>query len=96
MAVEFFGVRGFGQIGNIGKTNSPGEPGKTGATGEKSAISFNQALQETKGMQGIKQTQDPERATKVEQLKAQVNSDSYEPDLSKVASSLLKFLVEEG
>ena len=30
----------------------------------------------------------------VQELKAQVSSGEYEPDLNKVASSLLKFLVE--
>ncbi len=96
MTVEFFGVRGFGQIGGTGKANSPGGTEKTGATDAKAGVSFNHTLQETKGMQAVNQAQDPERAARVEQLKAQVNSGSYEPDLNKVASSLLKFLVEEG
>ncbi len=96
MTVEFFGVRGFGQIGGIGKTNTSGGAEKSGTADGKTGISFNQALQETKGMQATSQAHDPERAARVEQLKEQVYSGSYEPDLNKVASSLLKFLVEEG
>ncbi len=96
MTVEFFGMHGVGQIGGLGKaTNSAGIE-KSGKADGKTGIPFTQALQGTKGMQAVSQAQDAERAERVEQLKEQVNSGSYAPDLNKVASSLLKFLVEEG
>lgn len=96
MTVEFFGARGLGQLGDISKANSHGGTGKSGAINTQTGIPFNQALQETKEVQAISQVQNTERAARVEQLKEQVASDSYAPDLNKVASSLLKFLVEEG
>ena len=55
MSVEFFGVRGMGQIGGIKTINRP---------------------------------------ARVQELKAQVASGQYQPDLTRVASSLLKFLAE--
>ena len=37
--------------------------------------------------------EDTERAARIQELKAQVASGEYQPDLNKVASSLLKFLI---
>lgn len=96
MTVEFFGVRGFGQIGGIKKSDRPGEVQKTDkASGAKEA-NFSAALQNANAINAVENTQDAERASRVQALKQQVANGSYEPDLQKVASSLLKFLVEEG
>ena len=96
MTVEFFGVRGFGQIGGVNKTTRPGEAQKTGKTEGKESASFSSALQGAGEMQAAGQVDETGRATRVQELKEQVANGSYEPDLNKVASSLLKFLVEEG
>jgi negative regulator of flagellin synthesis FlgM len=42
----------------------------------------------------VSETQQLERANKIEELKLQVADGSYKPDLNKVASSLLQFLAE--
>lgn len=94
MTVEFFGVRGMGQIGGLNKVGRLGEPQKTAKTEGKEGTSFSSALQGAASTQAISKTADPERAARVQELKAQVSSGQYEPDLNKVASSLLKFLVE--
>jgi len=95
MTVEFFGVRGFGPIGGSGKTSRPGEVGQTGKTEGKDSASFSSALQGAGSTQGVSASEDA-RAARVQELKQQVASGTYEPDLNKVASSLLKFLVEEA
>jgi|GEM_PF-267581 len=45
-------------------------------------------------VQDVAETQEAERASKVEELKLQVAEGSYQPDLKKVATSLLKFMAE--
>ena len=94
MTVEFFGVRGMGQIGGLNKINRTGDSQKTAKTEGKDGTSFSSALQGATAAQAAGKTEDPERAARVQELKAQVSSGQYEPDLNKVASSLLKFLVE--
>ena len=96
MTVEFFGVRGFGQVGGVNKTTRPGEAQKTGKADGTDGASFTSALQGASEMQAAGKVGDTDRAARVQALKEQVASGSYEPDLNKVASSLLKFLVEEG
>jgi len=95
MTVEFFGVRGFSQIGGVKKTDRPGETQKADKT-SKNKETFSNVLQSTNAAQNTQSTQDVERASRIQALKQQVADGSYEPDLQKVASSLLKFLVEEG
>jgi len=96
MTVEFFGVRGFGQIGGVGKTTRSSEAQKSGKAEAKEEASFTSALQGANKMQAAGRAEESDRAAKVQALKEQVSNGSYEPDLDKVASSLLKFLVEEG
>lgn len=92
MTVEFFGIRGPGQIGNVNKTNRPDATEKSGDSKE---ASFSSALEGAKVRAGDSMN-DTERAERVQSIKDQVANGSYDPDLHKVASSLLRFLVEEG
>ena len=85
-----------GQIGGIKQTGRPGESTKTGKAEGKEGASFSSALQGATAAQNAGKAEMAERAAKVQALKEQVASGTYEPDLNKVASSLLKFLVEEG
>lgn len=93
MTVNFFGIPGRGQIGslNIGQT---GETQKTNKSDSKSSISFSSALEGATASQANGKVEDAERTARVQELKAQVANGEYDPDLNKVASSLLKFLVE--
>ena len=96
MTVEFFGVRGFGPIGPNGKISRPGEAQKPNKTGGTEAASFSSTLQGANETKSVSATGETDRAARVQELKNQVANGTYEPDLNKVASSLLKFLVEEG
>ena len=81
-----------GQIGGIGKISRPGEAQKSGKTEGKEGASFSSALQGATAAQAAGKTEDAERAARVQELKAQVSSGQYQPDLDKVASCLLGFL----
>lgn len=82
-----------GQIGGISKISRPGEAQKSGKTEGKEGTSFSSTLQGATAAQAAGKTEDTERAARVQELKAQVSSGQYQPDLDKVASSLLGFLV---
>jgi negative regulator of flagellin synthesis FlgM len=93
MSIEFFGVGGPGQIGNIKKTQTSKTDKKTeGLQGDK--VQFSSVLQDVHKAQAAKGASNSDRAERVQELKAQIAEGTYEPDLQKVASSLLQFLVE--
>ena len=83
-------------VGGVKKTDRPGEVQKTDKATDKKEANFSSALQSANAVHETKDTQDAKRASHVQALKQQVADGSYQPDLQKVASSLLKFLVEEG
>ena len=93
MSVEFFGVGGPSQIGNLKKTDKTTPESKSIAGGEDT-VQFSSVLQEVNKAQATNPSASAERAEKVQELKAQIQNGSYEPDLQKVSSSLLQFLVE--
>lgn len=83
-----------GQIGGLNKIGQSGDAQKTAKTEGKEGTSFASALQGATMNQGTGKIEDAARAARVQELKAQVANGQYEPDLNKVASSLLRFLVE--
>ncbi len=94
MSVEFRGVAGLGQIGNIKKTGKAQSDAKAGSTQGSDQVQFSSVLQDVnKAQAGADENSD--RAQRVAELKEQVANGSYEPDLNKVASSLLQFLMED-
>ena len=93
MSVEFFGVNNLGQIGSLKKSEGAQGAKKAGATQESDQVEFSSVLQDVNKAQAS--SEDTNRTERVAELKAQVANGSYEPDLSKVASSLLQFLMEE-
>jgi negative regulator of flagellin synthesis FlgM len=93
MSIEFFGVGGPGQIGSIKKTQvSKTEKKADGIPTDK--VQFSSVLQDVHKAQTMRGASSSERAERVQELKAQIAEGTYEPDLQKVASSLLQFLVE--
>ena len=93
MSVEFFGVGGPGQIGSIKKTQvAKTEKKAEGMPADK--VQFSSVLQDVHKAQAMRGASSSERAERVQELKAQIADGTYEPDLQKVASSLLQFLVE--
>lgn len=83
-----------GQIGGLNKIGAAGDAQKTSKSESKEGTSFASALLGAGQAQGAGKVEDAERAARVQELKAQVTSGQYEPDLNKVASSLLRFLVD--
>jgi negative regulator of flagellin synthesis FlgM len=93
MSVEFFGIGGPNQIGSLKKTQAATTDKKTeGASADK--VEFSNILQDVNKAQSAKQTASSERATRIAELKAQIADGSYKPDLEKVASSLVEFLIQ--
>lgn len=93
MSVEFSGVGGPNQIGSLKKTQKPSSDKKTEAS-QADKVEFSSVLQGVNKANAAQQSANAERAEKVEQLKAQIADGSYKPDLEKVASSLVQFLLE--
>lgn len=94
MSIDFFGVGGPGQIGNLKKTQQTQKESKTKETGAEEKVQFANVLQNAAKTQAASSTTDAERAERISELKAQVQSGSYEPDLQKVSASLLQFLMD--
>lgn len=90
MSVKYIGPGGTNQIGNLQKTDAQGIK-KTKDSSDK--VDFSSVLQDVKGATSVNEQQ-AARAEKVAALKAQVEDGSYSPDLQKVSTSLLQFLVE--
>ncbi|WP_163339272.1 flagellar biosynthesis anti-sigma factor FlgM [Desulfopila sp. IMCC35008] len=93
MSVEFFGVGGPNQIGSLKKTQKPSSDQKT-ETSKADKVEFSSVLQDVHKANAAKQSSDSDRAERVEQIRAQIADGSYKPDLEKVASSLMQFLLE--
>ncbi len=95
MSVDFFGVGGPGQIGDVKKSQKTQSGKKADAKQNPDQVQFSSVLQDVNKAKEAESTMSTERAAKVAALKAQVAEGSYKPDLKKVASSLLQFIVEE-
>lgn len=95
MSVDFFGIGGPGQIGDPKKVQKSQQANKTEAGNKADQVHFSDVLQDVNKAKENENVMSAERAAKVEALKAQIAEGSYKPDLQKVASSLLQFIVEE-
>jgi Negative regulator of flagellin synthesis (anti-sigma28 factor) len=94
MAVDFFGVRGMGQLSGLNKIGQVVDTPGTRKSESKDGPSFTSALHGAVMSQESGKIDDAERIARIHELKAQIANGQYEPDLNKVASSLLRFLVE--
>jgi negative regulator of flagellin synthesis FlgM len=94
MSVEFLGVGGLGQIGSIKKNEKAQAENKTGSAQEADQVQFSSVLQDVNKAQAGAD-ENSERAERVAAIKEQITSGSYKPDLNKVSSNLLQFLMED-
>lgn len=94
MSVEFLGVGGLGQIGSIKKSDKTPSGVKSDSIQGADQVQFSSVLQDVNKAQAGT-LENTGRAERVAELKEQVSNGSYEPDLNKVASNLLQFLMEE-
>ncbi len=95
MSIDFFGIGGPGQIGDLKNAQKSQSGKKTEAVQNPDQVQFSAVLQDVNKAKQSESTISAERAAKVQALKAQIAEGSYKPDLHKVASSLLQFIVEE-
>jgi negative regulator of flagellin synthesis FlgM len=95
MSIEFFGVGGPNQIGNVKKTQKTPTDAKTESKTQTDQVQFSSVLQDVHKAQAAKGSSSTARADRVQELKAQIAEGSYQPDLNKVATSLLQFMFEE-
>jgi negative regulator of flagellin synthesis FlgM len=94
MSVEFLGVGGLGQIGAMKKAEKKQADNKTGES-QGDQVQFSSVLQDVQKAQTSNATAQSSRNQRVQELKAQIADGSYQPDLNKVAASLLQFLLKE-
>jgi len=94
MSVEFRGIGGLGQIGSIKKSGKSDTVVKPDSAKETDQVQFSAVLQNVSKARGGADG-NTGRAERVAELKQQIADGSYEPDLNKVASNLLQFLMEE-
>ena len=93
MSIEFFGVGGPPNVGGIKKSQNA-ETSKTADSSKSDQVEFSSVLKGVNETNAGQNAEAAERAARVQELKEQVASGSYEPDIQKVATSLLQFLVE--
>ena len=92
---NIFGNQGVSPVAaSKGVHKTKAQPGA--AAQKKDQVNFSNILQEVSRAKASSSPADVQRAEKVAQLKAQIASGEYQPDLHKVAASLLKFIAEEG
>ena len=95
MVDRIMGNRGFGPLGNVSQTGKNAAT-KKGVSSKSDRVDFSSVLQNASQTRETSATQDTARAEKLQALKAQIDSGCYQPDLEKVASSLLPFMLKES
>ncbi len=93
MSIEFFGVGGPPNVGGVKKSPKT-DAAKTADSLKSDQVEFSSVLKGVHESNAGQNADAAERAAKVQELKQQVASGSYQPDIDKVATSLLQFLVE--
>ena len=93
MVDKIIGGKGFAPLGNINRTAQSGTAKKAAKTDR---VDFSSALQSATKTQATGATQETSRADRIQELKAQIETGVYKPDLNEVASSLLPFLMKES
>lgn len=94
--VDKINGKGFGPLGNINRTGNAGAAKKSGAAGKSDRVDFSSVLQQASKTQATGTTQETARAEKLQALKAQIENGTYKPDLEKVASSILPFILKDS
>ncbi|MFK5927713.1 MAG: flagellar biosynthesis anti-sigma factor FlgM [Desulfuromusa sp.] len=96
MVDSITGNKGFGPLGNLNRTGKAGAAKKTDAAKKGDRVDFSSALKDAAKAQETSTTQETARAEKLQELKSQIDSGTYKPDLNKVASSLLPFIMKDS
>lgn len=95
MVDKIIGGKGFGPLGNINRLGKAGAAKISGESGKTDRVDFSSALQQASKAQEVSSPQETARAEKLQALKNQIQNGTYQPDLEKVASSLLPFILKD-
>ncbi|MCF6265851.1 MAG: flagellar biosynthesis anti-sigma factor FlgM [Desulfuromusa sp.] len=90
------GNKGLGLLGNINRSDKTGAAKKTDSAKTTDRVEFSSALQSATKAQATSATQETARTEKLQALKNQIENGTYQPDLNKVASSLLPFMLKDS
>lgn len=87
---------GFNSIGPIDRVKKNDKSQKSDKTNQSGIdrVQFSSVIAETMRAKEASATSETARAEKLQSLKEQIADGSYQPDSTKVAASLLKFLAE--
>lgn len=96
MVDSITGNKGFGPLGNINRAAKTAGAKKANAGKATDRIDFSSALQNASKTQEASATQETARAEKLQALKSQIENGTYKPDLNKVASSIMPFLLKDS
>ncbi len=95
MVDRITGNKGFGPLSNLNRAGQQGPAKKADAT-KNDRVDFSSALRNAAKAQETTATQETARAERIQALKAQIEDGTYKPDLEKVASSLLPFIMQDS
>ena len=96
MVDSISGNKGLGPLGNIKQAGNASGAKKSGSGKATDRVDFSSALQNASKAQETSATKETTRADKVQALKAQIENGTYAPDLNKVASSIMPFLMKDS
>jgi len=96
MVDSITGNKGLGPLGNINRTANAAGAKKAGSGKATDRVDFSSALQNASKAQAASATQETARSEKIQALKSQIENGTYKPDLNKVASSLLPFMMKDS
>ncbi|SDZ75749.1 anti-sigma-28 factor, FlgM family [Desulfuromusa kysingii] len=94
MVDSITGNKGLTPLGNINRAGQTASAKNAGADKVTDRVDFSSALQHASKAQEVSSSQETSRSEKVQALKAQIEDGSYKPDLNKVASSILPFILK--
>jgi negative regulator of flagellin synthesis FlgM len=95
MVDRIIGGKGFGPVGTVNRSGKTDSAKKSSDSGKADRVDFSAVLQQAGKAQETSATQETARAEKLQALKEQIENGSYQPDLQKVASSLLPFILKD-
>ncbi|WP_303722755.1 flagellar biosynthesis anti-sigma factor FlgM [Malonomonas rubra] len=94
--VDKINGKGFGPLGTIGRTGKAGSAKNSGESGKTDCVYFPTALQQASKTQAASSPQATARAEQLQELKTQIESGTYQPDLEKVAARVLPFILKDS
>ncbi len=96
MVDKIIGGKGFGPLDGVKRSGKTAARKTSSTASPTDRVDFSSALKSAGKAQATQQTQQTARAAKLQDLKAQIDSGSYRPDLEKVAASLLPFIMKDS